>query len=488
VSKIATRTLWEALEQTSRRAEEGPALRVGEDSWSLAEILEHADGLSRWLELELDRGPVMVSLRNSCSAVACLIAAIRSGMRPMLADVAWTRPELELAMDRCGASAMLWDREIPAEYQGRRSTSPDGALELVVRDRIGAEVPEVDPEIAFGRFTSGSTGAPRCLGFTQAAALAAAGEWAQAASYSPEDSLLCLATLGNGLGFNASLLPALLSGSCLAFHQGRLMRSAILRTLQAVRPTVLVAFPFVYEQLSASPRTSEHLGALRLAISSAARLTPEAKSAWMRSSPVPVCDYYGLAEVGPCTFAGADAADSLGRALGSKSLRVTAPDGSECEPMVGGRVRVKGPTMASDYLDHEQPRLDAGLDQEGFYLTKDLGYLDQSGRLFLTGRLGREINLAGRKVQPEEIEAVLSQIHGVRGCVVQAVSLNQQTSIAAYIEGEELSREEIVEHCARALSVYKIPQLIHLLPELPRSSTGKILSDRLEQVAQGGAL
>jgi acyl-coenzyme A synthetase/AMP-(fatty) acid ligase len=464
-------TLWGALQETAARADRRPALRVGDEVWSLEELLATSEQIADWLAGEISVGPVFLSLGYSLASTACLIGAIRAGLVPVLADPVWPEAELDRAMSRCGAVVSVRDTKLALVYSGEHSNSPDGSLELTYKHHSSHRRP--DPGVDFGRFTSGSTGAPRCLAFAEAAALGAARAWVEASCYSPDDEILCLATLNNGLGFNAALFPALLSGSCLTFHPGRLTRSSILRTMTKLKPTVLVAFPFVYEQLAAAPGATDATQHLRLAISSAARLTPEVKAAWKQVSADPVCDYYGLAEVGPCTFNLTEDPESVGRALSSALIRITDEHGADCEPEEIGRVRVRTESMAHDYLDRDEPRLAASLDEYGFYVTKDLGRLARDGQLILTGRVGREINIEGRKVQPGEVEDTLRELPGVRACVVMAEQLNRRITLAAYIEGEGITREDVVAHCHGRLAPYKIPQLIHVMSELPRSSTGK---------------
>lgn len=457
--------LWAALRESAEAGAGRPALRIGAEQWSLAEILERAELRAARLREELPRGPLFLTPRSSLDSVVTLIGAIAAERVPVLADAAWTAPELEQAMARCGAGGLL---------------SEDGEL----RRREPAH--ELDLEgVAFGRFTSGSTGAPRCLAFGAGAALAAARGWATTAGYGPEDEVLCLATLNNGLGFNASLFPALLAGSCLTLHSGRLVRSSIVKLLAAVEPTVLVAFPFVYEQLVDAPGAAGSLRRLRLAVSSAARLAESTKAAWAELSGIAVCDYYGLAEVGPCTFNDGSRPDSLGRPLPACELRVTDDWGQVCAAGTVGRLRVRTPSMAADFLDAEQPRLAAGRDANGFFVSQDVGWLDEEGRLYLTGRIGRQVNVAGRKVEPSEVEGVLRDLPGVSAAIVVAEPSGSTNVLAAYVETESVARQEVVAHCAERLASYKIPQAIHLVAELPRSSSGKVSAGALAARAQG---
>lgn len=472
MSALGSGDLWRALEAAAGTGAASAGLRVGEEEWSLAELLEAAAEAGEWLRAEGACAPLFLTPRSSLHSVACLLGAIRIGAVPVLADAAWTEAELSAAMARCGARCqLLADGEDGSARSELVAARERGGLRLLTRAEEGAAPPA---GAAFGRFTSGSTGPPRSLAFSEAAALAAARGWAAAAAYGPGDEVLCLATLNNGLGFNASLFPALLSGARLTLHSGRLLRTSIRRALARVRPTVLVAFPFAFEQIVADRGAGDSLERLRLAISSAARLGDEVKTAWERIGGPPVCDYYGLAEVGPCTFNADGFPGSLGKPLEAVRLKIVDEHGAELGPGARGRVRIKAPSVASGYLDAEDPPFAASLDASGYFVSKDLGHSDEEGRLFLGGRVGRQVNIAGRKIEPSEVEAVLSELDGVRAAVVVARPLASGSVLAAYLEAEGLDRQAVVAHCQERLASYKIPQSIQLLDELPRSSTGKV--------------
>lgn len=141
--------------------------------------------------------------------------------------------------------------------------------------------------------------------------------------------------------------------------------------------------------------------------------------------------------------------------------------------------------MASDYLECGGTRLAANLDGYGYYVTRDLGRVTPEGHLVLHGRLGRSINIAGRKIDPAEVESALREMPGVRNVVVRGEETPGRILLAAYIESTTVTREEVVEFCVKRLAQYKVPQHITILPQLPRSSAGKISLGRIEATQAG---
>jgi acyl-coenzyme A synthetase/AMP-(fatty) acid ligase len=460
----------------AREAGTAVALQHGDVCWSLTDLRSEADRCGEWIEtIAPPRAGIMLVPSNSPESVAFILGAMQSDRVPLVADPAWTTYELAVLMRKCGVCAAAWQDGAVRDLTGRMSEW--GVFQAAVQN--GLPRLHTDVSIAFGRFTSGTTGTARCLGFSRNALVAAAHSWGMAAGYKPTDRVLCLATLNNGLAFNAAVFPALLAGARVVFHPGRLLPRSLERTIRVVQPTVLVAFPFVYGQLTESHAAHADLTCLRLAISSAARLEPSVKTAWLERSGAMLCDYYGLVEVGPCTFNDGSDPTSVGRALPGVTIDVTDEQGRVIKSGVQGRIRVKTASMAHEFIDNDQPRLVADIDAEGRYVTRDEGYIDDDGQLHLTGRVGRQINIEGRKIEPAEVEAVLTAIPGVRIAVVVAEAGGRRPELAAYIEATGVSRADIVACCVEHLAAYKVPQRIEIVPRLPRSSSGKVSVGRL---------
>jgi acyl-coenzyme A synthetase/AMP-(fatty) acid ligase len=456
----------------------------GEAAWSYDLLWRKAQDAGRRLAEEVGRGPVLFVAQNTPASLAFLLGAISSGTVPLLADPAWNAHELDGIIGRCGVRAVAWDGTAPGNLAGLGAVSVCEGISLARVDlpESNQAATRLRDDTAFGRFTSGTSGFARCLQFRAEAALAAAASWRQAAELSASDRVLCLATLNNGLAFNTSVLALLLTGGTLAFHPGRLVASSLLRSLAAVQPTVLVAFPFVYEVLVGRKGSARDIPGLRLAVSSAAPLPEGVRDRWREDTGLAVCDYYGLAEVGPCTFNDGARPESVGVPLPGVTFAVTAEDGRELPDGQVGRVRVQTGSMASDYLEAAGPAFADNIDARGYYVTRDLGLLTADGHLVLKGRTGRTVNVAGRKIDPAEVEAALREMPGVAGAVVRGEEAGGRTLLAAYVESATISREAVVAFCVGRLAAYKVPQRVAVVPRLPRSSAGKISLGRIENL------
>ncbi|UED83202.1 class I adenylate-forming enzyme family protein [Streptomyces profundus] len=427
---------------------------------------------------------------NSAEYLVSYYALLLTGRLPLLVDAQFGAAELAGIHSSCGVDAFLTDRPggfpLPAVVTGlpdsphalARPDSTEAAAEATAGAAPEAPAPRADTGTC--RFTSGTTGAPKCLEFSHHAVHRAAVNWVDGTGLDAGDRVLCLAAFTNGLAFNTSLLPVFLVGAELHLYRGLPTSGGVVRAVGRAAATRLVAFPLAYRLLAEAPEADTGAFAtVRLAVSAAAVLAPEVREGFEARYGVRVADYYGVAETGPCTFErDPDYREGLGTPLPGVSLRVVP------RPTGGDEVRVRTESMASGYLN-----LPGGLaervDAEGYYGTGDRGLL-RDGRLFVTGRLGGPINLAGRKVDPEEIERVVRALEGVRDSVLLADrDAHGETVLHLVLAGAStLTRAEVVDGCRQRLAPYKVPGRITFLESIPRSSAGKVRLSELRTLVE----
>jgi long-chain acyl-CoA synthetase len=150
-------------------------------------------------------------------------------------------------------------------------------------------------------------------------------------------------------------------------------------------------------------------------------------------------------------------------------------DGSDWGP---GRVFVRGPAVALGYasVGETSAETDAAFVDSGF-LTGDLGQIDTAGRLTLVGRVSSFINVAGRKVDPAEVEAVLRSMPGVADVVVIGVPCDARGErVAACVRpvSGPLSEVEVRAFCAARLAAHKVPRHVANVTQWPVDARGKV--------------
>ncbi len=208
---------------------------------------------------------------------------------------------------------------------------------------------------------------------------------------------------------------------------------------------------------------------------------------------LPGCDFtnaYGLTEtsstitvLGPDDHrAAASSADprirrrltSVGRALPSVELMVRDETGTPVGPTSRGEIFVRGEQVSGEYLGHG-----SRLDDEGWFPTRDAGWLDEDGYLFVEGRIDDVIVRGGENLSPGEIEDVLRAHPAVADCAVVGIPSEQwgeAVAAAVVLEpGHAVLESELQDWARERLRSSRTPERIEFRPELPYNETGKLL-------------
>jgi acyl-CoA synthetase (AMP-forming)/AMP-acid ligase II len=178
----------------------------------------------------------------------------------------------------------------------------------------------------------------------------------------------------------------------------------------------------------------------------------------------------------------------------SRETGVHPADLEACEPGESGYVWVNTPALMRGYLDRED--LTDAVVSHGWFVTGDIGLLDDRGRLVLRGREREEINKGGMKVYPADIDSVAERFPGTRDVCTFAYDdplHGEDVGIAVVLEDpSDAALQRLQEFCAQHLARHQLPQRWYVLAEIPRSSRGKVnreaVAKRCAGLAQARAL
>jgi len=155
-------------------------------------------------------------------------------------------------------------------------------------------------------------------------------------------------------------------------------------------------------------------------------------------------------------------------------IKIEAPDAltAQNEERSDGEVLLRSPHMSSGLIDSNGFRPH---EPEGWHHTGDLGYVDQAGRVVLTGRIADVIKTGGYRVNPDEIESVLTGLPNTSGmCVTSLPSEYWGEVIAAVAESEDLSWVDAAKEKLKTMSRHKQPRIFFHFKTLPRNPQGKV--------------
>ena len=200
---------------------------------------------------------------------------------------------------------------------------------------------------------------------------------------------------------------------------------------------------------------------------------------------------YGLTETSPVISLNTPQAHqpgSVGKPLPGVEVKIIADDGGVQPAGEDGEIWLRGPMIMQGYYHLPKETAEA-MTTDRFFKTGDYGKINSDGYLHITGRKKELIIVAGEKAVPREIEEVLvSHPDVAEAAVLGKKDPSRGEVVAAFViakEGTSPSAESLREHCReKGLPQWKIPREIKLVPDLPRSPTGKVLKRVLaEQLA-----
>jgi long-chain acyl-CoA synthetase len=448
-------------------------------------------GRGQRVALVLDSGPAFAVTFFAAGAVG----AVAVPLDPVLPG-----PELEFFFRESGVrAAVVEPRLVPvAKAAARDGPAP---IEVVVpagashRDAPSLEsfaaatselaAPGQDDDALY-HYSSGSTGRAKRVPRTHRQLLDEAESFVEGIALEPDDAILGMVPLHHTYGLGCCLMAAVRCGGTLVLLDGRqpfvLRRARTLELIEETRATVVAGVPIQY-RLLAGARGSRPLPGIRLLLSAAAALPRATFDAFEATFGHPVRQLYGCTETGALTVNldpdPAATVGSVGRPLPGARVAIRDRSGNETDDGRIGDVAVASPGMARGYADAEADRLSF---RDGWFATGDRGRLDEQGRLYLTGRTKLLIDVAGRKVDPIEVEDVLATHPRVREVVVVGVPTGveaEERVKAVVVPDGRCDERDLRRFCAGRLAAYKVPELVELREEIPRSPLGKILRSRL---------
>ncbi|MGA8112441.1 MAG: class I adenylate-forming enzyme family protein [Actinocatenispora sp.] len=395
-------------------------------------------------------GTVALHLPPSLAYIVNLLAAWRCGAQVTLLDHRLTAYEAERALERVAPQLVVRPVEQAAvtmrafvdvdaaiaHYPGRPAATPHAVIQL----------------------SSGSTGPSKMIGRTAANLAEEVLRYVRIGDGvpAPGERIVLLASMVHVLGLVGGLLYGLYAGVRLSVPP-RLTASGILKTVAASpEPTTLLGVPFHAELLGAV-REPVELPQLRRMTTGGELVRADVWRAFTDRYGVPLGTMYGMTEIGVI------ATDLHGH---HRPALMPAP---------GIEVRVDGGELllgmpASPYLGLVDPTRFT----DGWLHTRDAGGLDpDTGLLTVLGRLDSQVSVGGLKVDLTEVEHTIADLPGVASAVVV-----YDGAIEAYLMLDDPSAADALDGAmAERLAAFKRPRVVHVLDQLPRTATGKLVRD-----------
>jgi len=229
---------------------------------------------------------------------------------------------------------------------------------------------------------------------------------------------------------------------------------------------------------------------LEFCYSGAAPLQPQTVKEWEDMTGAGIYEGYGLTEatcaVTTMPLNETPRRGTCGKPLPGTELRLVTESGEPAETGQPGELWIRGPQVMQGYLNRPETTAET-VDSDGWLRTGDVAVIDEDGWVSIVDRMKDMIIVSGFNVFPTDIEDVLTRKDGiVEAAVVGVPSADTGEKVVAYVvlaPDVSLTPEDIRAYCRDKLTGYKVPKVIEIIDELPKSPVGKVLRRELRDVA-----
>ncbi|MDU4033448.1 long-chain fatty acid--CoA ligase [Acinetobacter sp.] len=386
--------------------------------------------------------------------------------------------------------------ETDAEAQGRSLTPSIDYFSFSQVFKKAEQLPELQSQttaIALYQYTGGTTGRSKGAIITHQNLLSLVrmtGDYLRAhnSAFNQQDSILTAIPLYHIFAFSVNFLMFFEGGSHNILVPSPRPVSNLRPAFEQFKITWLTGVDTLYAGLLAEDWFVQNPPELTCAISGGTALRPATAEHW-KAKIGNIIEGFGMTETSCAAMLHPPISiirqGSVGFPLPGSEIKIVDVQGNEVPLGSAGELCVKGPHIVQGYLNRPEESADTFV--EGWLHTGDIAQLDEDGFCYILDRKKDMVLVSGFNVYPNEIEAVIAEHPDIiEVAVIGVPDVQTGEAVKAYIatRNPSLSTDEILAHCKEHLTAYKVPKVIEILPELPKSTVGKILRAELRNLQQ----
>ena len=442
---------------------------------------------------------VAAQTEKSVSGLVLYLAAVRAGAVYLPLNTAYTLNELDYFITDAEPSLVVCDAS-RAEGIGAIARKVDAKVETLGADGKGSlteaadkassefkTVARTNDDLAAILYTSGTTGRSKgaMLSHDNLASnsLSLVDYW----RFTNKDVLIHALPIYHTHGLFVASNVTLFARASMIFLP-KFDPDVIIKLM--ARASVLMGVPTFYTRLLQSPAlTKESTKHMRLFISGSAPLLADTHREWAARTGHAVLERYGMTETNMNTsnpYDGQRVAGAVGHALPGVTVRVTDPEtGQELPRDTVGTIEVKGPNVFKGYWRMPE-KTKTEFRDDGFFITGDLGKIDQKGYVHIVGR-GKDLVISGGfNVYPKEIESEIDAMPGVIESAVIGVPHADfgegVTAVVVCNPQAKIDEATVLKALEGRLAKFKMPKRVFVVDELPRNAMGKVQKNILRDM------
>jgi len=476
----------DAFDQAAQANRSSTALVDEDRTWTFGELADESDAIAAMLREKVRGDTVGVLLLNSPKYVTTLLGVWKAGKTPVPLNYLLPPQELGYIIKESGMSALITSQFFAQAVGAVKPLFGDKGVILMadapdfVSEASRVERTYRDPALYL--YTSGTTGKPKGVVLTHRNLATNVDSCQRAGQFNHRDSFLCLLPFFHTYAITGTILLPLLNGSKMVLVD-RFQPMKVMKLIEDHAITVFLAIPSMYRVL-AHTEGDFNLASVRFPISGGEPLPVAVALAFEKRFGVPIFEGYGQTEASPVISLNVPTKRKMGTVgppLPGVEIAIWDDQKTPVETDVVGEIMVRGPNVMEGY--YNLPEETSKTLTRDWLHTGDLGKMDTEGFVTITGRKKDLIISAGENIYPREIEEVLAQHPKVKEVAVIGVKDEVRGEVPkAFViarEGTALDEKELRHFCREHIAGYKIPKHFIVVPDLPRTPTGKVLKRML---------
>jgi long-chain acyl-CoA synthetase len=471
-------------------------------------LKEDSETFGKYLtKLGLEKGDKLsYLLGNGCQTAKIFLGAMYAGFVISPLNLLAQPLQLEYVLDHSDTKLVFFTADQKAKLESAVK-KVNRHIELICIDNdaetifpasqnlSGIVLPDVaEDDDALLLYTSGTTGVPKGVVLSHKNMVAGGRYTVMAHKLSPEDRALCSLPVYHINGAVVTVVAPLVSGGSVAMPH-RFSVSSFWQLISDYRCTWFSVVPTIISYLySGTDLEGKKLntGQVRFGRSASSALPTSLHKAFEQKFGISIIETMGLTETAAPVFS--NPLDPSRRKYGSagqpvgNEARIVDENGREAPRGTRGEIMIRGENVMKGY--YKAPELTAkAIEPDGWLHTGDLGYMDEDGFVFVTGRIKELIIKGGENIAPREIDEVLYKHPAVLDCAAVGIAdehYGEDIMCCVVLRPECMAtEEELRRHCLQLLGEFKTPKVIRFMESLPKGPSGKIQRITLREMGSG---
>ncbi len=444
---------------------------------------------------QYDEGYIGIMIPTSAGCALATVGALMSGRVPVMINYSTgAEQNAKYAQEKCSFKTIITSKALLEKIncpvidgmvlieEIMKGVTTGDKLKAALRTKLPTGMilnsihkGDEDDNVAI-LFTSGSEKDPKVVQLTHKNIASNIRDFCEHMNITSDDILLANLVFFHIFGLTVNLWLGLVKGITMVTYANPTDFQTISNIAREEKPTLMVGTPsFFWGYLQKSEPGD--FSSVRIMVAGADKCPDALREGFRKKHNVTLMEGYGATETSPVISVNSlefNRPGSIGKVIPNVQVKIEHLEtGAECKPGEVGKILVKGDLVMKGYLG--APELTAEAIVDGWYNTGDMGFLDQDGYLWHSGRFKRFVKIGGEMVSLVKVENVMEQHlpEGIKCCIVEIPDEVKGATIVAAVT-KDINKVAILRKMGKELPNIALPRQFFVIEELPMMGTGKI--------------